>query len=82
VGGSKRGSPVVKDEDPWQPVTDASSGQTYWWNTQTNETTALGAPKPSAIPSPPPPANGNQPAVPPPQQQSGGIMSGLGGLQV
>lgn len=30
----------------WSPVTDKTSGQVYWWNKQTNETTALGAPRP------------------------------------
>ena len=36
--------------DPWQEVKDPNSGQTYWWNEQTNETTAVGALKPSADP--------------------------------
>eukprot|EP00462_Mataza_sp_D1_P019738 CAMPEP_0175141326 /NCGR_PEP_ID=MMETSP0087-20121206/12047_1 /TAXON_ID=136419 /ORGANISM="Unknown Unknown, Strain D1" /LENGTH=186 /DNA_ID=CAMNT_0016424737 /DNA_START=34 /DNA_END=594 /DNA_ORIENTATION=- len=33
-------------DDPWQAVTDKQTGQTYWWNPQTDETTAVGAPKP------------------------------------
>lgn len=40
----------------------------YYWNKLTNETTALGAPKPTA----------GAPA--PQQQQSGGMLSGLGGV--
>jgi len=39
--------PAVRPEDAWEPVVDESSKQTYYWNTVTNETTALGAPKPS-----------------------------------
>lgn len=38
--------PPPASNDPWQPVTDKSTGQVYWWNTATDETTALGAPKP------------------------------------
>jgi hypothetical protein len=33
--------------DPWQAVQDPSTGGTYWWNTQTNQTTAVGAPPPA-----------------------------------
>lgn len=32
-------------EEDWTEVKDAS-GQVYWWNQRTNETTAVGAPKP------------------------------------
>ena len=57
-------------------MTDKESGQVYWWNEVTNETTALGEPKPGSIPAAttvaPPPA--------PQGQQSGGMMSGLGGV--
>ena len=35
--------------DPWQAVTDKDSGLVYWWNTETDETTELGAPKPTSI---------------------------------
>lgn len=43
----------VIDSDPWVPVVDKPSGQIYYWNTQTNETTHLGAPKPTSISSHP-----------------------------
>lgn len=32
--------------DPWTEARDAQ-GQSYWWNKQTNETTAIGVPKPA-----------------------------------
>lgn len=35
--------------DPWVDVVDKRSGQIYYWNTQTHETTSLGAKKPSAV---------------------------------
>jgi len=40
-------------ENPWKPVTH-ESGRVYYWNTKTNETTALGAPDPSAPETPNP----------------------------
>jgi hypothetical protein len=43
------GPPPPANADPWQPVTDKASGQVYYWNTVTNETTALGAPKPVSL---------------------------------
>lgn len=55
--GAVRGAPPPA-EDPWEEVRDESTGQTYWWNVQTNETTALGAPKPQ--PGAPPPAGVHQ----------------------
>jgi hypothetical protein len=63
--------------DPWTEVKDEASGMTYWWNQKTDETTHLGAPKPTLIAN-----NNSQTAaqVPPPQQQDGGMMSGLGGM--
>ena len=36
------------DADPWQAVTDPATGKIYYWNTSTDETTALGAPRPMA----------------------------------
>ena len=54
-GGARRAAPA---DDPWEEVRDESTGQTYWWNVQTNETTALGAPKPQ--PGAPPPAGVHQ----------------------
>ena len=42
-------SPPAPKPDPWTEVKH-DSGQTYWWNTETNETTALGAPKPQLTP--------------------------------
>jgi hypothetical protein len=40
--------PVPTDpKDAWVDVVDKTSGQVYYWNTITNETTVLGAPKPT-----------------------------------
>jgi hypothetical protein len=71
---------AIAVEDSWVGVKDVSSGQIYWWNQVTDETTQLGAPKPtssSAI------SDQTQQGVVPiggQQQQSGGMMSGLGGV--
>ena len=52
---NKRASAMIKavvptrnddSDDDWKEVLDDASGQTYFWNTRTNETTALGEPKP------------------------------------
>jgi len=60
-GGRKRGGTGGKDlartgppppavtSDPWQPVIDKASGQTYYWNVMTDATTALGEPKPVSM---------------------------------
>lgn len=53
-------------QDAWTEVVDKQSGQIYYWNTVTNETTALGAPRPSDLSQQQPP------------QQSGSVMGGLG----
>lgn len=57
-------------EDAWTEVVDKSSGQIYYWNTVTNETTALGAPKPGST------QLAQQEAAP----QSGGMLKELGGV--
>lgn len=64
-----------EDFDPWMEVRDEATGQTYWWNPDTDETTALGEPKPGSSVAPSPSS-----APPPTQQQQGGMMSGLGGV--
>eukprot|EP00927_Polykrikos_kofoidii_P076553 TRINITY_DN73623_c0_g1_i1.p1 TRINITY_DN73623_c0_g1~~TRINITY_DN73623_c0_g1_i1.p1 ORF type:complete len:229 (+),score=53.80 TRINITY_DN73623_c0_g1_i1:78-764(+) len=38
------------DNDAWTEVKDPGSGQSYWWNETTNETTAIGMPKPGPNP--------------------------------
>lgn len=64
-------SPVPVDPaEAWVEVPDKSSGQIYWWNTVTNETTMLGAPRPT----------GPTALAPLQQQQGGGMLSGLGGV--
>ena len=59
--------PAAAPGDPWVQVKDDASGQAYWWNQETNETTALGEPKPQA---------GGVVAQAP--EQGGGVASGLG----
>lgn len=56
------------DVGPWTEVHDKASGQSYWCNKQTSQTTALGAPRPSDV-APPPPPQGTAP-----------VASGGGGL--
>ena len=53
-GGRKKGSGLAKSgpppptpSDPWEPVKDEATGEIYYWNTITDETTALGDPKPT-----------------------------------
>lgn len=50
AGLERAPAPLPAPKDPWSEVKDASSGQVYWWNKDTNETTALGAPKPGPDP--------------------------------
>lgn len=39
---------LAHNANPWTRVMDPNgSGDAYWWNQRTNETTALGAPKPA-----------------------------------
>jgi hypothetical protein len=59
-------------------VKDEASGQIYWWNQMTNETTALGEPKPIG-----PRAVQSYSGAPPPTavpMSGGGVMSGIGGM--
>eukprot|EP01040_Poterioochromonas_malhamensis_P010090 gene10090-10968_t len=58
----------VSIEEAWVEVQDKTSGQIYWWNTVTNETTALGAPRPTG-----------PTALAQPQQQ-GSMGGGLGSV--
>jgi hypothetical protein len=55
--------------DSWVAVDDKAGGK-YYWNTVTNETTELGAPKPT----------GETALAPAGAAQGGGIMAGVGGM--
>lgn len=74
--------PTISIDDAWEEVTDpAGSGKTYWWNTVTNETTILGAPKPLPQMN----TSGTQQIIPGPsnsiaQPVQGGMGSGLLGV--
>ena len=57
--------------DPWVEVLDKASGQVYYWNQTTDETTSLGAPRPTA---------GQSAIVHQQQEQPQSMMSGLGGV--
>ncbi|KAL0054684.1 hypothetical protein WJX82_001018 [Trebouxia sp. C0006] len=40
---------VATPAEQWTEVHDNASGQKYYWNQQTNETTAIGEPKPGLL---------------------------------
>ena len=48
VNTSGAPAPASAGGDPWVSVLDKASGQIYWWNQNTNETTGLGVAKPTA----------------------------------
>lgn len=66
-----RGAAPPPADDPWEEVRDETTGATYWWNTQTNETTALGAPKPRLLGTSAGDANAASGAPPPVGQPMG-----------
>jgi hypothetical protein len=69
--------PALLPEQAWVEVPDQASGLTYWWNQQTNETTHVGAPKPTGATAlaVPPPQNLAQPQVADQQPSLGRIMA-------
>ena len=81
-GGPGPAPPAASD--PWEEVRDETTGQSYWWNVQTNETTALGAQKPD--PSHPPPARrpragaGAGPNALARPRSGGGMLGGFGAM--
>ena len=70
---------VGVEKPAWEPV--EANGGVYWWNIDTDETTAIGEPCPALQQQP---GQGGQLqqqqgfALGQPQQQGGGMMSGLG----
>ena len=64
-------APPAANADPWVEVLDKASGQVYYWNQATDETTSLGAPRPLA---------GQSAIVHQQQEQPQSMMSGLGGV--
>ena len=80
-GGRKRGGrgssgsgtdlaktpPPPANIDPWEEVKDAQ-GNIYYWNTVTDETTAIGEPRPTTM------------SVVQQQSQGGGMVSGFAGM--
>lgn len=51
--GEKALQEVPHPRESWTEVADPKSGQTYWWNKSTNQTTALGEPRPETFRLPP-----------------------------
>lgn len=64
--------PALSPALAWEPVKDPATGQFYYWNTVTNETTHVGAPNPALV------AQGSGASTNVAQQQQGG--SGAPGL--
>ena len=64
--------PTPASADPWQEVKDPVSGEIYWWNTITDETTAIGDPKPTSMTAT---QNGQGGIGPLAQPQGSGFMS-------
>ncbi|CAD7939463.1 unnamed protein product [Amoebophrya sp. A25] len=68
--------PAPEPVDPWKEVKDpAGSGKTYWWNTQTNQVTALGAAKP--VPGADNQQLANAQNAQPPAVTRGGLMGAI-----
>ena len=65
-------------EDPWVEVKDKESGLVYYWNQSTNETTALGDPKPTGDHAPVQQQSGGQPGLGDTLKQGVAIGAGVG----
>ncbi len=88
--GARGAAPPPPTDDPWEEVRDEATGQTYWWNVRTNETTALGAEKPRLLGTSAGGGNGANGAPPPVSQQQrsdavarpggGSVLGGFGSM--